>query len=118
MSDRRVFRVRLVNVRLKSHWRPRVTDHAMARYIERVFGIQVTTDHFKEARKALVGKAVETAILHGAGAVALGDGVKVILEGRSVVTVLGPEMRPKNDTKKILRDLAKLNELYPIGGGK
>lgn len=118
MSDRRIHRVRVVNARLKPEWRPRVSDHAMARYIERVFGIEVTTEHFKEARKAMVSKAVETAIMYGAGAAVLDGGIKIVVEDNHVVTVLGPSMKPKLDKSQkrtVLRQLSRLNELYPLG---
>lgn len=118
----RLHRVRIVNVRLRPHWRPRVTDHALARYIQRVYGVRVTPDHVTYARKALTSDAVENAILHGVNAVQISK-CKVVIEGRHVVTVLAPGMRvfdrdrreDHNARREGLRRLADLNRAQPVG---
>lgn len=123
-------RVRIANVRLKPAWRPRVTDHAIVRYLVRVLGRQIAGDDIRRARDALRSEPVETAILHGAKSVVVGD-AKIVLDGRSVVTVLSPWMReyrepsrkPRHVRKPIsrveashegLRRLAEINRLHPL----
>jgi hypothetical protein len=73
---------------------PTISDHALLRYIERVYGVDI------EAMKAaLLTPSVITAIKVGASAVKSPVGTMVI-KGSTVVTFLDPEMRPKTKTKR------------------
>lgn len=67
----------------------RITDHALLRYLERAQGVDVESVRRKIRRKVQRG--------HEAGAVGvLVDGVRFVLRGDSVVTVL--------DSQALLRD--------------
>jgi len=61
--------------------RPRVTDHAVLRYIERAHGVDV------EALRAHIAVLVARGVAEGGSAVIVG-GVKFVLERETVVTVL------------------------------
>lgn len=88
------FKVRLVRIRIKDDWQPNITMHALLRYIERVEGVDV------DAIKAkMTTQGLRRAIAMGAGSVKVG-GYRFIIQGRKVVTVLTPDMRPKKDTKR------------------
>ena len=89
-----VFKVRLVKIRIKEDWQPDITMHALLRYIERVEGVDIEAIRAKMSTQAL-----RRAIAVGAGSVKLGD-YRLIIKGRSVVTVLTPRMRPKEETKR------------------
>ena len=104
-------RVRLVNVQLKPHMLPRVTHHALLRYAERSCGFDADA-----ARSLMSGPEVQKAILHGAGAVVMGD-LKFILEKNAVVTVLGKGQRP-NKTKRIFRAFEDLKDLGARSAGE
>jgi hypothetical protein len=64
-----------------------VTDHAVLRYLERVKGIDV------EAVRLEVGHVVDRAVEMGAGA-AIIDGVRYVLNERTIVTVTPVKMVP------------------------
>lgn len=101
MSDRRIHRVRIVNVRLKPECEPRVTHHALLRYAERVYGFDL-----EKATAWLSQEPVRKAILHGADAVVIGD-FKICLKGNAVVTVLGRKQKVKQ-SNKVLRAFSEL----------
>lgn len=78
---------------------PTISDHALLRYIERVFGVDI------EAMKAeLLTETVVLAIKSGASAVKSPIGTMVI-KGSTVVTFLDPDMRPKRKTLRGMRDI-------------
>ncbi len=86
------FRVRIVKVRVKDDWKPRITSHAVVRYLERVRGIDIASVYAD-----LNTEALRVAIAYGGGYVARPDCTLVIEKGH-VVTVLDPTMRPKQRT--------------------
>lgn len=63
----------------------RVTDHAVLRYIERRHGIDV------DALRSHIATLAVTGVAHGASAV-LTEGVRIVLRGQTVVTVLDKRM--------------------------
>lgn len=77
---------------------PTMTDHALLRYMERCHGIDVAAMKAELLSDALVG-----AIRAGATAMQTPEGTFVI-NGSSVTTFLGKDMRPKRKTKRGLRD--------------
>lgn len=78
---------------------PTISDHALLRYIERIHGVDV------EAMKAaLLTDTVVLAIKSGATAVNSPAGTMVI-KGSTVVTFLGPDMRPKRKTRRGMREV-------------
>jgi hypothetical protein len=98
-------KVRIVNVRLKQEFLPKVSMHALLRYAERICGFDVV-----KARLALSGPEIQHGIIHGADAVKV-SGMKVCLKGNVVVTVLGKEQRPKpGRVFKSFRELADAAE--------
>lgn len=101
MSDRRIHRVRIVNARLKPGAMPKVTMHALLRYAERVCGFDIV-----KATLALSSPEVQRAILYGADAV-VADGVKVVLKGSAVVTVLAGKQKVKKGDR-VLKSFAEL----------
>lgn len=104
MSKPQIHRVRIVNPRLKPEAMPQLTGHAIIRYAERMLGLDLV-----KARLVLTGPEVQRAILHGADAVVVGD-MKVCLDGKKVVTVLGKQQRPKK-TNRVLKSFAELEAL-------
>jgi hypothetical protein len=70
-----------------------VTDHAVLRYLERVKGIDI------EAVRLEVGHVVDRAVEMGAGA-AIVDGVRYVLNERTIVTVTPVKMVPLRDGRK------------------
>ncbi|MFB2553359.1 hypothetical protein [Ensifer soli] len=60
-----------------------VTDHAVLRYLERAHGLDV--EFFRRHISGLAASGV----IHGAVGVQI-EGVKLVLRGATVVTVLGP----------------------------
>lgn len=73
---------------------PTITDHALLRYMERVHGIDIA------ALKAdLLNGPLVNAIKAGATAMKTQEGTFVI-NGSSVTTFLGSDMRPKRRTKR------------------
>lgn len=71
---------------------PRISDHALLRYIERVLNIDVD-----ELRSEILTKSVVQAIQAGATAVTV-NGVKFVVNGVTIVTTLGEEQRLKRKT--------------------
>lgn len=63
---------------------PSVSDHALLRYLERVYGFDV-----EKIRKEILTPNVVTALKAGASTVKQ-DGINLVLKGNSVVTVLTP----------------------------
>lgn len=66
-----------------------VTRHAIDRYRERVEPVTPA-----EAEAVMRTQAVQAAIAFGAKAVRLGNGARLVLEGETIVTVLGPQQGP------------------------
>lgn len=60
--------------------RAQVTDHAVVRYLERVWGVDI------DALRARIAREAESGVQHGAAAVNRGK-VKFVLQGALVVTV-------------------------------
>ena len=81
-TEMRTFRVRIVRVAIKPGWSPRITDHAVVRFLERSMGIDV-----EAIRTRLRTPAVRTAILSGASSVKF-ENVRLILANAAVVTVV------------------------------
>jgi len=78
-------RVRIVNVRLRTNWRPDISDHAILRYLERVSGVDVDA-----IRQSLSTHVVRWAVVMGARSVVIPEGGKLVLNDRGrVVTILG-----------------------------
>lgn len=80
-----------------------VTDHAVLHYLERVKGIDI------DAVRVELGHVVDKAIEMGAGA-AVVDGVKYILEARTVVTVALAQEPPLRGRAMRRRDRRKLTD--------
>jgi len=84
---------------------PTITDHALLRYIERVHGIDV------EAMKSwLLNDAVKSAVVSGAAS-CIQDGLKFVIKGSSVVTVVPTKLRnPKRFQSKRPPELDEISE--------
>lgn len=67
-----------------------VTDHAVLRYLERVWHIDVEK---AKAEMLNAGAMVDAAANFGCDTVKMGNGAKLKLRGRTVCTVLGKGMR-------------------------
>jgi hypothetical protein len=93
-------RARLVDIRaelsrrLKPSPEPRVSDHALLRYVERVMGIDV-----EAIRSDILTDGVKAALRTGATGITV-NGVKMVAKDGVVVTVLADDMRPKKKTKR------------------
>ena len=61
--------------------RPRITDHALLRYLERHLGVDV------EAHRRDMQRAVERGVEEGACGV-LTEGLRFVIRGRAVVTCM------------------------------
>ena len=117
------FRVRLVRIRVKDDWKPKITDHALLRFIERVDGVNI-----EAARLRMQTDGLRRAIAVGAGSHTV-EGVKLIIVNGKVVTALTANMRPKRETKeadraartawgltaKQRRIISQMKQLGPIG---
>ena len=88
------FRVRLVRIRIKHDWSPKISDHALLRFIERVDGIDV-----ESARRRMQTDGLRRAVAVGLGSFRLGD-VKLIIKDGRVITTLANNMRVKPETKR------------------
>lgn len=62
---------------------PHITDHAVVRYLERVYGVDI-----EAIRNEMRCPAIETAANFGCGTVKLGNGARLKLVGNVVQTVL------------------------------
>lgn len=117
MKQLDVHRVRIGRIRLKPKFVPRVSDHAVARYLDRVFGIAVTTDQMKNLRSVLHGPEVQRAIACKHPFAAVGN-VKIVLEGSTVATVLCADMTTREESQSVYRKglaaLAKANAERPL----
>lgn len=76
---------------------PNVTDHAVLREIERVHGIDV------EKIRKHIAKRVAGAVAQGACGV-LSDGVRYIIRGGSVVTVLPGDRSHRSEAQQRRRE--------------
>lgn len=80
--------------RLRPAAEPKISDHAMLRYVERVMGIDVDA-----LRAEIMSDSVKAALRSGASGVTV-NGVKMVAKDGVIVTVLSDEMRPKQKTLK------------------
>ena len=85
--------------RLKPSPEPRVSDHALLRYVERVIGVDT-----EALRAEILTDGVRAALKSGATGVTI-NGVKFIAKDGVIVTTLDQSMRPKRRTKRGWRDL-------------
>lgn len=91
--------------RLKPASEPKVSDHALLRYIERIMEIDI-----EAIRASILTDAVKGALNAGATGVTV-NGVKFVSNGeRVLVTVLSEGMRPKKKTRRGWRDLDDMPE--------
>lgn len=72
------------------HITPRVTDHALVRYMERVMGLDLTPVRAEIERRAAL------AVTLGATA-SRQDGFRFVIDGRRVITVLYASSDPDRD---------------------
>jgi hypothetical protein len=91
-------RVRIKPTTVKLKFGPRITDHALVRYIERC-GDDKARRTLEFYRSNLV-EHCRRGMLKGASAVVVHGGDKVILEGATAVTVLAKGQRPKNGSER------------------
>ena len=61
---------------------PHVTDHAVLRYLERVYGVDI------EGLRSRIGREAVQGCEAGAGAIIV-DGTRYVLEGANVITITG-----------------------------
>lgn len=73
---------------------PRLSDHALLRYLERVFDLDLAL-----IRAEIMTPAVVDAVRSGASAVTV-NGVKFVCDKGTIVTVLDETQRLKNGTKR------------------
>jgi len=71
----------------------RISDHALLRYVERVLEIDV-----EKLRNHLLSKEIRCAIEAGAKSVTI-DGIKFIVQGKTIVTMIAPEQKKKSISK-------------------
>lgn len=90
--------------RLRPSPEPRVSDHALLRYIERVLEINV-----EGLRSEILSDNVRAALKSGATGVTV-SGVKFVAKDGVIVTTLDASMRPKRKTIKGWRDLDDTDE--------
>ncbi len=91
--------------RLKPASEPKVSDHALLRYIERIMEIDI-----EAIRASILTDAVKGALNACATGVTV-NGVKFVSNGeRVLVTVLSEGMRPKKKTRRGWRDLDDMPE--------
>lgn len=67
-----------------------LTAHAIIRYQERVENIPEA-----EVRARLSTTGIRAAIAFGVRVIRLGSGAQLVIENRTIVTVLAPDQRPK-----------------------
>lgn len=75
--------------RQKAPINPRVSEHAVLRYLERAKGVDT-----EAIRAEILTPMVVSAMKAGAATVSV-DGVKFVIDGDCLVTVLGSDMRAK-----------------------
>lgn len=85
--------------RLKPAPEPRMSDHALLRYIERILEIDV-----EALRQEVMSDSVKSALRMGASGVTV-NGVKMVAKDGVIVTVLAEQMRPKKRTARGWMDL-------------
>jgi hypothetical protein len=90
---------------------PRISDHALLRYIERVHGVNID-----QLRETILSPNIVKAIQAGAGAVIV-QGIKLIVNGFTIVTVLGEDQRVKRKDAKHGRMVEAQNEGSAIAAG-
>lgn len=90
--------------RLKPAPEPRVTDHALLRYIERVMEVDV-----EQLRENILTDNIKNALKAGATGVKV-DGICFIAKEGVLVTVLDKTMRPKRKTKRGMVDFDDTQE--------
>lgn len=106
MRITRTFRVKIGRVREKKRWRPKVTDHALIRYIERKYQIDMD-----DIRADFDIAPIKQAIRAGAPMVAFG-GLRFVLRGAKVITVLDgvKTARDKRGDKALTRKQREILE--------
>jgi hypothetical protein len=77
---------------------PRVSDHAVLRYIERIYGLDV------DAVRHHIAREVSAAAALGATTVRVG-GVSYVIRGGVVVTAINGRQMPRGRNKKNRRKL-------------
>lgn len=87
---------------------PKISEHALLRYIERVHGVDLDL-----LRESILTPPIVAAIQSGASAVTV-SGVKFIVRDNVMVTVLGEEPRLKRKDKRRGRGVV---EIDPIEAG-
>lgn len=85
--------------RLRPSPEPKISDHALLRYVERIIGVDIDA-----MRAEIMTDMVKSALRAGATGVTV-NGVKMVAKDGVIVTVLSEEMRPKRKTQKGWRDL-------------
>ncbi len=79
---------------------PRISDHALLRYIERIVGVDMD-----ELRDTILTDQIKAALRLGATGVTV-NGIKMIAKDGVIVTVLSEEARLKRKAKKPRKEAA------------
>jgi hypothetical protein len=66
-----------------------ISDHAVIRFLERVYGVDIDA-----VRRQMQSPALDAAVRIGCRTVKRGDGTRLKLRGHVVTTVLSPGMLP------------------------
>lgn len=90
--------------RMRPSPEPRISDHALLRYMERVMGVDVDA-----VRSEILNEKIKAALKMGATAVTV-NGVKMIAKEGTIVTVLSEEMKPKRKPVRGRQDFYDTNE--------
>lgn len=90
--------------RMRSAPEPRMSDHALLRYIERIMEIDV-----EALRLEVMTDSVKSALKMGASGVTV-NGVKMVAKDGVIVTVLSENMRPKKRTSRGWIDMDDTDE--------
>jgi hypothetical protein len=81
--------------RLRPSPEPRISDHALMRYIERVYGLDI-----EAIRTEVMSDSIVAALKTGASAVTV-KGVKMLVKDGVIVTVVTDEMRNAGKAKRL-----------------
>lgn len=90
---------------------PRISDHALLRYIERVLQINI-----EKVRQQVLTDSVIAAIRAGATGVTV-NGVKFVVNGVTIVTTLGEDQQVKRKTAQHGRNVIERTEASDIANG-
>lgn len=88
-----LFRVKLKLKAMKPTFSPKVTDHALVRFIERQHGMDI-----EAMKKAIVSPSVRMAALMGEGTV-ISDKVYIVVKDHTIVTCL-PRVKDKKKAQR------------------